>query len=127
MHLILEFAKEKLEQETPPEMMAPRASTKGRHISAEVKRRVRARARNRCERCGNIHAHEFHHIVPVSEGGDSTEENVCLPCWRCHHLVVHGRDRNESREADSETASPVAGADVPRVGMAENNPHGVTD
>ena len=32
---------------------------------------------------------EVHHIKHWKHGGETTLENTCLLCWRCHHVRVH--------------------------------------
>lgn len=36
------------------------------------------------------HGCEFHHIIPVSEGGENTEKNLILLCPNCHKLAHSG-------------------------------------
>jgi hypothetical protein len=72
----------------------PRAQRKpahGRHIPAEVKRRVQARDQGRCtyvsergRRCDARRFLEYDHIEPVARGGRSTVENPRLRC-RAHN------------------------------------------
>lgn len=33
---------------------------------------------------------QFHHIIPVCEGGKTTEDNMILLCPNCHALAHHG-------------------------------------
>jgi hypothetical protein len=58
-------------------------------ISQSVRELVRLRANNRCEYCQTdqvISGAQMHieHIMPLSEGGPSTEENLCLSCAWCN-------------------------------------------
>jgi hypothetical protein len=67
-----------------------------RHVPAAILRKLWERAHNRCEECGNVHALEAHHIVPVSEGGTHELENLRLLCSRCH-AALHSRRRGEEQ------------------------------
>ena len=54
----------------------------------KTKQKVARRANNRCERCGidfdEDFQGEFHHIIPVVYGGDSSEKNCSFLCHNCH-------------------------------------------
>jgi len=57
-------------------------------VSAKLHRQVIQRARNRCEYCGLSQAGQeaaFHidHIVPVTDGGETTLQNLALACVSC--------------------------------------------
>lgn len=65
----------------------------------DVKRKVRRRSDNRCERCKidlDEGSGEFHHIVPLAYGGANDPENCSLLCSDCHRIapnVKTERDR----------------------------------
>ncbi len=40
--------------------------------------------------CRSRYRLQAHHIVPWSEGGATTPENLATLCWYHHHVVVHG-------------------------------------
>ncbi len=40
--------------------------------------------------CTSRYRLEVHHVVPWSEGGPTTPENLKTLCWFHHHVVVHG-------------------------------------
>lgn len=45
----------------------------------------------RCEYCGTVGKVKMHHIKEVSEGGESTPDNLLLVCHECHkRLHPHG-------------------------------------
>lgn len=46
--------------------------------------KVRERANGKCEKCGSPHPYEYDHIIPFSEGGPTTIENIQLLCTPCH-------------------------------------------
>jgi hypothetical protein len=59
-----------------------------RHIPRRIRRKLWTRARYRCEQCGNVHALEAHHIVPVCEGGTHELSNLILLCSRWPRCVA---------------------------------------
>jgi 5-methylcytosine-specific restriction endonuclease McrA len=60
-------------------------------IDAATRRRVRARANNRCEYCDlPQEAHQFfgfhiEHIIPKQHGGTDNSANLALACHHCNH------------------------------------------
>jgi hypothetical protein len=40
--------------------------------------------------CTSRYRLEVHHVIPWSEGGPTTPENLTTLCWFHHHVVVHG-------------------------------------
>ena len=43
-----------------------------------------------CIGCGAHHnICQVHHIRHWKHGGETTLENTCLVCWRCHHVRIH--------------------------------------
>jgi hypothetical protein len=59
------------------------------YIPAEIERRVRAAARDRCGYCLSpqhlvMARLEIEHIVPLSQGGTSDESNLWLACPLCN-------------------------------------------
>jgi 5-methylcytosine-specific restriction endonuclease McrA len=53
-------------------------------IPDEVRMFVWQRDRGQCVRCGSRERLEFDHIIPVADGGSSTERNVQLLCEPCN-------------------------------------------
>jgi len=59
------------------------------YISAELRRLVIERARERCEYC-LIHqddtpfSHHLDHLTPLKHGGQTTSENLALACLECN-------------------------------------------
>ncbi len=58
------------------------------HVPASLQRRVRERARERCEYCGiaqELQEATFHidHVVPRVEGGATSLDNLALACASC--------------------------------------------
>jgi len=69
-------------------------------VPAEVQRRVRTAAQNRCGYCLTRQEYtpwilEIEHIVPRSKGGTNGDENLWLACRACNAFKgnqTHGRD-----------------------------------
>ena len=55
---------------------------------------------------------EVHHIVPWTHGGETTYENTCLLCWRCHHVRVHEHGEEITRHPDG-TLTLAPPVDIP--------------
>jgi hypothetical protein len=53
-------------------------------IPTEVRNAVWRRDEGRCVRCGSRERLEFDHIIPVADGGSSTERNIELLCETCN-------------------------------------------
>lgn len=64
-----------------------------KNISERVKKTLRQQAENRCPLCGegDEFTFQYHHIKPVSEGGESKEPNLILLCSNCHSRATHGQ------------------------------------
>lgn len=59
------------------------------HIPPEIRRRVTDNAGQRCEYCQSQEIvlgmpFEIEHIVPLSAGGETQDDNLCLACPRCN-------------------------------------------
>lgn len=76
------------------------------HIPARLRAEVIARAHASCEYCQTpqviVIAMEIDHIIPVSAGGLTTLDNLCLACTTCndykldHQTGVDSHTREES-------------------------------
>ncbi|MCL4803686.1 MAG: HNH endonuclease [Anaerolineae bacterium] len=58
-------------------------------ISAELRRFITDRAKDRCEYClipqtFALHKHEPDHIIPRQHGGETSSDNLALACFRCN-------------------------------------------
>lgn len=58
-------------------------------LSERLRRRVRERAKNRCEYCLSHQDYimgwlQVDHILPVAKGGANTADNLCLACELCN-------------------------------------------
>lgn len=52
-----------------------------------------------CENCKEIRSEEVHHILPISCGGRSTDDNLQALCSKCHHKA---KSHDLVREAQKE-------------------------
>ncbi|MCY3663698.1 MAG: DUF222 domain-containing protein [bacterium] len=71
-----------------------------------------------CVGCGAHHnICQVHHIRHWKHGGETTLENTCLLCWRCHQVRVHRHGEEVTRRPDGRlTLTPpthTPGADPP--------------
>ncbi|MCA9199176.1 MAG: HNH endonuclease [Planctomycetales bacterium] len=69
------------------ETHAPKMSyeTKVReHISAELRRRIWVRDGGICVECSSPNNLQFDHVIPVSKGGATSEDNLQLLCQTCN-------------------------------------------
>lgn len=59
----------------------------GRHIPRDVMLRVVRRDNNQCQICSKVLKDdeiEFDHIIPLSRGGSSEENNIQVTCFDCN-------------------------------------------
>lgn len=78
------LAKERAESEWLAKEQGESELGRNRRISKEVQRAVWRRDMGKCVQCGSQENLEFDHVIPVSEGGSSTERNVQLLCEKCN-------------------------------------------
>lgn len=43
----------------------------------------------RCGKCGSEEQLEWHHMIPVSYGGETVDENMICLCHRCHKAITN--------------------------------------
>lgn len=55
-----------------------------RYISSDVRKTVWFRDNKKCVKCGSTTKLQFDHIIPISQGGSSTESNIELLCADCN-------------------------------------------
>lgn len=95
-----------------------RSGRKRSRIPPRLRRRVLARDRHRCVRCGQTRYLQVHHRRRQAEGGRHTLENcvtVCAPCHRLHHRQ-EGSAPQDSVDASS-GPRPGSGQEI------EESPH----
>ncbi|MCP5096567.1 MAG: HNH endonuclease [Chloroflexi bacterium] len=79
-----------------------------RQISEEIQQKVRQRATFLCEYCHTSEKWQYvpftvDHIIPVSESGSDTFDNLALACFHCNR-----RKSNHTFAIDSKTGNQVA-------------------
>jgi hypothetical protein len=68
--------------------------TKRRAISRDVRNKVLVDAMHRCCLCPeHREIVDLHHVVPISEGGPNTENNLMAVCPTCHATIHRIRNR----------------------------------
>ena len=65
-------------------------------ITKVVKRKISECWNHRCAVCDRNDILEFHHLIPLSEGGSDDYDNIILLCASCH-ATVHGRKFNPNK------------------------------
>ena len=76
---------------SPAKQAAPRGTSRAKSdIPPALRRKVRARDHGKCRVpwCRSSHNVDQHHIVPISQGGTHTLENILSLC-ESHHLAHH--------------------------------------
>jgi hypothetical protein len=72
------------------------------YIPDDLREQVITRGKLRCEYCGAplviVITREIDHIVPVSKGGQTTSDNLCLTCEPCNGAK---RDHETGRDPES--------------------------
>lgn len=61
-------------------------------IPPELEAKLLVESRNTCNLCWKSREVQIHHIDPVEEGGDNSEENLIVVCLNCHseaHTAKH--------------------------------------
>jgi len=64
--------------------MENKNSNRSRNISGKVKKKVMIRDNGKCVYCGSKENIEFDHILPFSEGGSNSANNIQLICIYCN-------------------------------------------
>ena len=61
-------------------------------IPSLIRKKITQESRSACPFCGErrVSTAELHHIIPRSEGGESTEENLIYTCANCHSKITMG-------------------------------------
>lgn len=88
-------AESELQKPVPGQVEPGRAHANSRFIPARLEHAVRLRDQGQCAhqsvqgvRCSERRWLDIHHIKPLSDGGETTLENLTLLC-RGHHQVIH--------------------------------------
>ncbi|AFY49720.1 restriction endonuclease [Nostoc sp. PCC 7524] len=78
------------------------------YIPAELQRKIRAKFANYCAYCHTaeyltVTTFEFEHIIPLSAGGETSFENLCLSCPACNRYKA-----SHQTAVDTETQQEVS-------------------
>ena len=96
-----------------------------RKVSARHRKRLVARDGG-CIGCGASHTIcEVHHDHHWAHGGETTLDNTCLVCWRCHHIRIHLQGEVITRHPNGRRtlAPPHKPADRSSNGASRPPPH----
>lgn len=78
--------------------LAPSPGVNKRYISAAVKKAVFERDKGKCRKCGGTKLIQYDHIIPFSQGGTTTSENLRLLCFGCNQRSgIAGRIINKAQ------------------------------
>lgn len=58
-------------------------------LSDAEREHIIKRDNNMCQGCESEEDLEVHHIIPVNQGGDKSDKNLCTLCFDCHFNVAH--------------------------------------
>ena len=66
---------------------------------------------------------QVHHLDHWSHGGETTLDNTCLLCWRCHHVRVHQNGEEITRHPNGKlTLTPPATPGAARTDRPQRPP-----
>ncbi|MCY4632683.1 MAG: DUF222 domain-containing protein [bacterium] len=98
-----------------------------RKVSKRHRKQLIARDRG-CIGCAAHHKIcEVHHLDHWAHGGETTLDNTCLLCWRCHHIRVHLHGEEITRHPNGHltlappTTTRDAGQEASRPGRQANS------
>jgi len=83
-----EFRRLGLIEDLPADPPPPERSAT-RYICDAIRARVIVRDGGRCRRCGSARNLELDHIIPLSRGGSSDEDNLQTLCRRCNRRKLN--------------------------------------
>ena len=95
-----------------------------RKVSSRHRKRLVARDGG-CIGCGASHTIcEVHHDHHWAHGGETTLDNTCLVCWRCHHIRIHLHGEQITRHPNGRrTLAPPNAAGGDSKGPSRPPPH----
>ena len=64
-----------------------------KQIPSLIRKKITQESQSICPFCGedDVATGEIHHIIPLSEGGNSTEDNLIYLCSNCHSKITQGQ------------------------------------
>lgn len=69
-----------------------------------------------CCNCGSTEELEYHHIVPVSLGGNNINSNIACLCYSCHEKIHYGESKHGLHSTMIKQALDVARAKGKKLG-----------
>jgi 5-methylcytosine-specific restriction protein A len=75
--------------------------TKQYYRDPDISSYAKKRANGKCDCCGRLAPFnrddgtpflETHHLIPLSEGGNDSIDNVCALCPNCHRMLHYGKN-----------------------------------
>ena len=72
-----------------------------------------------CCNCGETTDLEYHHIVPLSLGGNNILTNYCCLCYRCHSLLHYGEKKNISHSEATKAGIQTARLNGKQIGLPQ--------
>jgi predicted restriction endonuclease len=70
-------------------------------FTERVREEIRQRDNYTCQICGRVTDLQVHHIIPRSNGGKHTLDNLITLCFPCHRHIDSGNERNALRKCFS--------------------------
>lgn len=70
-----------------------------------------------CCNCGSKIDLQYHHIVPLSLGGNNILSNLCCLCYKCHSLLHFGNKKNINHSEATKAGIQKAKAQGKQIGM----------
>lgn len=79
-------------------------------LSNTIRQRIYARDGRVCRACGATHGLSIDHIIPVSKGGNSVDDNLQVLCLGCNarksnNILVHMPSKGHARTVDDSSKS----------------------
>lgn len=79
-------------------------------LSNTIRNKIKERDGNKCNYCGSVDMLEIDHIIPISRGGNSTEDNLQVLCKSCNsaksnHIVNHKESIKQKRVVFNENSN----------------------
>lgn len=74
-----------------------------RTVPPQLKRALLEKWGHRCsiEGCDSRYRLQAHHLTPWSQGGTTNQDELILPCWFHHHVVIHQRGFTPYQDPDT--------------------------
>lgn len=81
--------------------MATKRRNQATYFVIKHKAELIAHHGNACVNCGSEEGIEWHHIVPIEDGGNDTIGNIVPLCANCHGLLTYGNMTRKVRRYEA--------------------------